>query len=225
MITLHGFGRVHPAVHGLTRDLRVQWALEELELPYEVRGVDHVAGETKEEAFGDLSPFHQIPVIEDDGMVLSESGAILVYLAEKAGRLADVRKRAEVLRWCFAALATVEPVIQVIVLDDFGKKKDPVSTERRAGLVKWAERVLGGVEEHLGEQAFMAGEELTVADILMVTVLRQARRAGLLAKFPRCEAYRRMCEARPAWERTVAAYEKRLGAEPGAVARAVEPTG
>jgi len=69
---------------------------------------------------------------------------------------------------------------------------------------------------------FPIREEFTVADILMVTVLRQARRAGVLAKFPRCEAYRQKCEARPAWGRTVAAYEKRLDAEPGAVARVVE---
>ena len=224
MITLHAFGRVNSMVHGLTRDLRVQWALEELGLPYQVRGVDHLGGETKADAFRHLSPFHQIPVIEDDGMVLSESGAILVYLAEKAGQLADPQKHADVVRWCFAALTTVEPVISMIALDDFGKKTDPVSRERRANQVKWAEQVLGVVEKRLGEHAFIAGEELTVADILMVTVLRQARRAGVLAKFPRCEAYRQKCEARPAWGRTVAAYEKRLGAEPGAVARVVEPT-
>jgi glutathione S-transferase len=224
MITLHAFGRVNSLVQGLTRDLRVQWALEELGLPYQVRGVDHPAGETKADAFRHLSPFHQIPVIEDDGMVLSESGAILVYLADKAGQLADRQKRAQVVRWCFAALSTVEPVIQMIVLDDFARKTDPVSRERRANLVKWAERVLGGVEEHLGQHPFTAGEEFTVADILMVTVLRPARRAGLLASFPRCEAYRQKCEARPAWLRTVAAYEQRLAAEPGAVSRVVEPT-
>lgn len=224
MITLHAFGRVNHFVHGLTRDLRVQWALEELGLPYRVSGVDHPAGETRADAFRDLSPFHQIPVIEDDGIVLSESGAILVYLAETAGQLADRRKRAEVLRWCFAALTTVEPPIAMIVLDDFGRKTDPVSREKRANLVKWAEQVLAGVERHLGEHPFIAAEDFTVADILMVTVLRQARRAGLIATFPRCEAYRQTCEARPAWGRTVAAYEQRLGAEPGAVARAVEPT-
>jgi glutathione S-transferase len=224
MITLHAFGRVNSLVHGLTRDLRVQWALEELGLPYQVRGVDHSAGETQTDAYRHLSPFHQIPVIEDDGMVLSESGAILVYLAEKAGQLADPQKHAQVVRWCFAALTTVEPIIAMIVLDDFGRKTDPVSREKRANQVKWAEQVLGVVEKHLGDHAFTAGEEFTVADILMVTVLRQARRAGLLAKFPRCEAYRQKCEARPAWGRTVAAYEKRLGAEPGAVARVVEPT-
>src|SRR3954468_17643039 len=124
MITLHAFGRVHSMVHGLTRDLRVQWALEELALPYQVRGVDHSAGETKADAFRHLSPFHQLPVIEDDGMVLSESGAIVVSLSENAGHLADPQKHAEVVRWCFVALTTVEPVISMIVLDDFAKKPD-----------------------------------------------------------------------------------------------------
>lgn len=223
MITLHAFGRVTPLVHGLTRDLRVQWALEELGLPYEIRGVDHLGGETKTDAFRELSPFLQLPLIEDRGIILSESGAILIYLAEKAGQLSDSPTHAEVVRWCFAALTTVEPPIAMIVLDDFAAKTDPVSVEKRANMVKWSERVLDGVEKRLGEHAFIAGPELTVADILMVTVLRQARRAGLLAKYPRCEAYREACEARAAWQRTVAAYEKRLGAEPGAVARAVEP--
>jgi glutathione S-transferase len=224
MITLHAFGRVHPLVHGLTRDLRVQWALEELGLPYEVRGVDHTGGETGRDEFLRISPFKQLPVIDDDGFVLAESGAILLYLAEKAGRLADPRTRATVTRWCFAALTTIEPVVATIVLTDFDKKTDDGARERRARLVKLTERGLGGLEAWLGEHTFVTGAELTVADILMTTVLRQARRAGLLAKYPRCEAYRRRCEARPAWARTVAAYEARLGAEPGAVDRAAEPT-
>jgi glutathione S-transferase len=223
MITLHAFGRVHPMVHGLTRDLRVQWALEELELPYHVRGLDHTGGEMNGDEFRRISPFKQLPVIEDDGFVLAESGAILVYLADKAGRLADPQQRAAVTRWCFAALTTVEPVIQTIVLADMENKTDDVSRERRASLAKVADRGLTGLETWLAERAFAAGAEFTVADILMTTVLRQARRAGLLANYPRCEAYRQTCEARPAWARTVAAYEARLGSEPGAVKRAAEP--
>ncbi len=109
MITLQAFGRVHPAVHGLTRDLRVEWALEELALPYRVHGVDHTGGETNRDEFRRISPFKQLPLIEDDGFVLTESGAILLYLAEKAGRLADPKTRATVTRWCFAALTTIEP--------------------------------------------------------------------------------------------------------------------
>jgi glutathione S-transferase len=211
-------------VHGLTRDLRVEWALEELGLPYQVHGVDHTAGETKADAFRSISPFLQLPVIEDDGLVLSESGAILLYLADKAGRLTDPKTRAEVVRWCFVALSTVEPVIQTIVLDDMQTKTvDDTARERRAGFVNWADRGLGGLETWLGDHAYVAGADFTVADILMTTVLRQARRAGLLAKYPRAEAFRQKCEARPAWARTVSAYEARLGSKPGAVARAAEP--
>jgi glutathione S-transferase len=223
MITLHAFGRVHPMVHGLTRDLRVQWALEELELPYQVHGLDHTGGEMSRDEFRQISPFKQLPVIEDDGFVLAESGAILVYLADKAGRLRDPQQRASVVRWCFAALTTVEPVIQTIVLGDMENKTDAVTKERRANLVKVTDRGLAGLETWLGEHAYASGAEFTVADILMTTVLRQARRAALLANYPRCEAYRQKCEARPAWARTVAAYEARLGAEPGAVKRAAEP--
>ena len=211
-------------VHGLTRDLRVEWALEELELPYRVHGLDHTGGEMSRDEFRHISPFKQLPVIEDDGFVLTESGAILLYLAEKSGRLADPQKRAAVVRWCFAALTTVEPVIQTIVLLDMENKSDDLTRERRANLVKIADSRLTGLATCLGEHAYVTGAEFTVADILMTTVLRQARRAGLLAKYPRCEAYRQECEARPAWVRTVAAYEARLGAAPGAVERAVEPT-
>ena len=224
MITLHAFGRVHPLVHGLTRDLRVEWALEELALPYRVHGVDHTGGETSGDEFRRISPFKQLPLIEDDGFVLAETGAILLYLAEKSGRLADPRTRATVTRWCFAALTTIEPPVAMIVLTDFERKTDDVSKERRAGLVKWADRALDGLETCLGEHAYVAGAEFTVADILMTTVLRQARRTGLLANLPRCESYRQTCEARPAWARTVATYEARLGAEAGAVTRAAEPT-
>jgi glutathione S-transferase len=223
MITLHAFGRVHSMVHGLTRDLRVQWALEELEVPYHVRGLDHTGGEMNGDEFHRISPFKQLPVIEDDGFVLAESGAILLYLAEKSGQLADPQKRATVVRWCFAALTTIEPVIATIVLVDMENKTDDVSKERRANLAKVVDRVLTGFETWLGEHAYAAGAEFTVADILMTTVLRQARRAGLLATYPRCEAYRQACEARPSWGRAVAAYEARLGAEPGAVQRAAAP--
>ena len=162
-------------------------------------------------------------MIEDDGFVLAESGAIVMYLAEKSGRLVDPQQRATVMRWCFAALTTVEPVVQMIVLMDLEKQTDDATKGRRANLAKLADRPLTALETWLGEHAYLTGAELTVADILMTTVLRLARRAGLLAKYPRCEAYRLKCEARPAWARTVAAYEARLGTEPGAVERAAEP--
>jgi glutathione S-transferase len=221
VITLYAFGRVHPLVHGLTRDLRAQWALEEVELPYHVRGLDHTGGELSQPEFHQLNPFEQLPVLDDDGFVLTESGAILGYLAEKAGRLmpTDARGKATVSRWCFAALTSVEPAIQAIALQDLQKQRDG-----RDDLVKTAERMLTAFEEWLDTHPYAAGAEFTVADILMTTVLRLARHVHLLDHHPRCEAYRQRCEARPAWQRTVKLYEARLGSEPGAVARAAEPS-
>lgn len=106
MITLYGFGRIFPEGRGETKDLWVQWALEETGLPYRVRALDHTAGDLDGEAYSRINPFHRAPVIDDDGFVLTESAAIVLYLAEKAGMLipADVEGRTRVVQWCFAAV-------------------------------------------------------------------------------------------------------------------------
>jgi glutathione S-transferase len=64
MITLYGFGRIFPEGRGHTKDLWVQWALEELGLPYRVHALDHTGGELDSETFSRISPFHQAPLIE-----------------------------------------------------------------------------------------------------------------------------------------------------------------
>ena len=87
MLKLYGFSKVNAMARGHTRDLRVLWALEEMQLPFELVGLDHPARELSTEAYRRLSPFEQIPSIDDDGVVLSESAAILLYLAKKSGRL------------------------------------------------------------------------------------------------------------------------------------------
>lgn len=88
MITLYGFKTIFPEGIGETKDLRAQWVLEESGLPYRVHGIDHVAGEHEGPAFSKLSPFHQVPVIEDDGFVVAESAAIAI--ATDAFGAADV---------------------------------------------------------------------------------------------------------------------------------------
>ncbi|MFP2956400.1 glutathione S-transferase family protein [Myxococcus sp. 1LA] len=217
MLTLYGFGRVNSKVVGVTRELRILWMLEELGMPYRVHGVDHPAGELQSEAFRRLNPFSQVPVLDDDGFVLTESGAILLYLAEKAGRLlpVDVQGRAQVTRWCFAALNSVEPPLFQILMVDLLGAADPTGAQRRPGLVKYAERVLSALEDWLGDRPYLTGEAFTVADILMATVLREGRNAGVFDGFPRVSAYRERCEERPAWRRTLEAYEQRLGAPVG----------
>lgn len=211
VITFYGFGRVHRAVIGETRDLRVAWALEETGLPYRVHGLDHTGGELDGEAYSRLSYFHQAPVIDDDGFVVAESAAILLYLAEKSGKLIprDFQGRTRVVQWCFAALATIEtPLAEILMIDKFGRGK---AEPRRVDLVKWAGRVLGGAEQRLDGRPWIACDDFTVADILLACVLREIRTTDLLDSYPRLKAYYHRALARPAWQRALAAYAERLG--------------
>lgn len=211
MITLYGFGRIFPEGRGETKDLRAQWALEEIGLPYRVHALDHTAGELDGEAFSRISPFHQAPVIDDDGFIVAESAAVVLYVAEKAGKLipSDMQGRTRVVQWCFAATSTVEPTLTFLdVIGIF----DPSAHKLDAEVRKLAARWLGGVERRLeGSRRWIASDEFTAADIMMSGVLRTIRKADLMEPFPRIKAYYERCFARPAWERTLALYAERMG--------------
>jgi glutathione S-transferase len=210
MITLYGFGRVFRPVIGETRDLRVEWALEEIGLPYRVHGLDHTGGEHDGPAYSKISPFHLVPVIDDDGFIIAESGAILVYLAEKAGKLIppDFEGRMRVVQWCFAALNTVErPLLEIQLIDKFGGEN---SENRRAEMVKQAGRWLEGLERRLDGREWIACADFTVADILLATVLREIRKTDLMDPYPQLKAYYARALARPAWQRTLNSYSERL---------------
>ena len=211
MLTLYGIGDIFEGGHGETKDLRVQWALEEVGLDYRFHALDQTAGELDREPFARLSPFHQIPVIDDDGFVVAESGAILLYIAEKAGRLipSDVQGRATVMQWCFAAVSTVAPTLQCIdLVEIFDEKK--TATHVLAETRKLAARWLGHIERRLEHHEWIACDEFTVADIAMASVLRTIRKSDLMDPFPRIKSYYERCHARPAWQRTLAQAAERL---------------
>jgi glutathione S-transferase len=212
MITLYGFGRIFPEGIGETKDLRAQWALEETELQYRVHALDHTAGELDGEAYSRISPFHQVPVIDDDGFVVAESAAVVLYLAEKAGKLIpdDVQGRTRVVQWCFAAVSTVAPTLMDIdLLEMFDK--DKAAHKLHAAVHKIADRWLGDVERRLEGREWIACAEFTVADIMMACVLRDIRKTDRMTRFPKIKAYYERCLARPAWQRTLGLYAERLG--------------
>lgn len=215
MITLYGFGRVHDKVIGETRDLRVRWALEEIGLPYRVHGVDHTGGEHMDEAYGEKSYFNQIPTIDDDGFILSESAAILLYLAEKSGKLIpqDFEGRTRVTQWCFVALTTVElPLAEIQMIHGFfGAEKN---RERLEFLNQWADRVLSGLEKRLKDREWIACADFTVADILLTCVLREIRKTDLLRSYPRVTKYYNRALARPAWKSALTSYAQSFGKNP-----------
>src|SRR5829696_4651761 len=210
MITLYGFGTIFPEGHGETKDLRAQWALEETGLPYRVHALDHTGGELDGEAYSRISPFHQAPVIDDDGFIVAESAAVVLYVAEKAGKLipGDVPGRTRVVQWCFAAVGTVEPTLtcmDLIEIFDSGNHKLKAEVRKLAG--RW----LGDVERRLEDREWIACADFTVADIMMAGVLRNIRKTDLMEPFPRIKAYYQRCQARPAWQRTLGLYAERLG--------------
>lgn len=214
MITLYGFGDVTPEVQGLTRDLRALWALEETGLDYRVHPLDDMQGELKRDDYMAVNPFGMIPTIVDDGFTLFESGAIVFYIADKAGKLLpeDAEKRAMALQWGFAALTTLEPPITTLAANDFFFADEPLAKAQRPGLVKAAQGRLKVIEKELVGQDYIMGDEFAAPDILLVTVLREIQHTDLLDAFPNTSAYKARCEARPAWKKVIAAYEQRLAA-------------
>lgn len=213
MLKVYGFSRVNSVARGNTRDLRVLWALEEMQLPFELVGMDHPAHDLNTDAYRKLSPFEQIPAIDDDGIVLSESAAILVYLAKKTGKLIpiDLAGEAEVVRWCFAAMNSVELPMLNIQLLDFGIGGAGAKAVREF-MLQWANRHLANLERWLEGREFVATDMFTVADILMSHVLSEVQDDDLFEPYPRVLAYRERCKSRPAWRRTIDSYCARVEA-------------
>ena len=210
MLNVYGFSRVNKFAHGNTRDLRVLWALEEMGLPYEIIGLDHPKHDLDSESFRAKNPFGQLPIIEDDGVVVTESGAILLYLARKSGKLipSDLAGEAQVMRWSVASLNSIEvPVLTAWFVDLSGGK----GTKPSDALKGWAKMRLEQLDGWLKDRIFVATDDFTVADILMTHVLCAASTdQTMLAPHRHVSAYMERNLARPAWTRTLDAYEKRV---------------
>ena len=211
MLEVYGFGRVNKFAHGNTRDLRVLWALEEIGLPYEIVAMDHPSHDLDTPEFRGKNPFGQLPVIVDDGVVVTESGAIVLYLARKSGKLMprDLAGEAQVLRWSVAALNSIElPILSAWFVDISGGK----GTKPSDALKGWAKMRLEQLDGWLANREFIAVDEFTVADILMTHVISGGTDQNLVKPHANVLAYQKRCTDRPAWKRTIDAYRDRVEA-------------
>src|SRR5947207_9643347 len=111
MITISAFRWVPDFAQGLVRDLRARWALEEAGLPYCTRLLEQ--GDQDKPDYRALQPFGQVPILEEDGRVLFESGAIVLYIGERSEALLprDAAARQRATQWLIAALNSVEPYV------------------------------------------------------------------------------------------------------------------
>ncbi|WP_374074194.1 glutathione S-transferase family protein [Bdellovibrio bacteriovorus] len=207
------FKSLPPFLWGYTRDIRAMWAMEECGISYETIGLDCGPNGLQDETwFEPISPFKQVPAIEDNGYLLTESGAILLYLAEKSGKLIprDLQERAQVYRWLITSLNNIEPFALPILFADLQGSASPHG-KLRSWNVDILARFLGPIDQMLKTQEFITGSEFTVADIVFTCVLREIRKTEILSKYPNVENYRHRCEERPAFVKVLNEYEDRLG--------------
>lgn len=208
------FKSLPPFLWGYTRDIRVMWALEECGIAYELLGLDCGPNGLQDETwFEAISPFKQVPVIDDNGYILTESGAILLYVAEKSEQLIprDLQGRAQVYRWLITSLNNIEPFALPILFADLQGDSNPHLKALRPWHVEILDRFLPTLDKMLKSQPFVTGAEFTVADIALTCVLRELRKTEILGNYPNVENYRRHCEERPAFVKVLNAYEDRLG--------------
>ena len=213
MINCYAFSWVPPFAEGLVRDLRVRWALEEAGLPYRTTLVGERKGDTSRADYRAIQPFGQIPAIQDGDLTLFESGAIVLYVAERSTKLLpkDPADRARVLQWSFAALNTIElPVMHLAGIDLF-YPNERWAKERRPGAVEFVQQRLAELAPSLDGREYLIGQ-FSAADILMASVLKILRHTKLLEEQPVLMAYRERCEARPAFQRALGAQLKDLAA-------------
>lgn len=204
MITITAFKWVPPFAQGLVRDLRVRWALEEAGLVYKERLIGF---EDQDSAgYRAMQPFGQVPVYEENGLILFESGAIVRHIAEQSAVLmpADVNSRARVTMWLFAALNSVEPSIMNLAMIDLFHAKERWARLQRPVAVERVKTRLAELSNWLDGRNYLEGN-FTAADLLMTTVLRILRHTDMLAEYPFLEAYQLRCEQRPAFHKALAA--------------------
>jgi len=196
--------------HGLVRDLRVRWALEEIGWPYRTEIFDAMTPRPDE--YRQWQPFGQVPAFADGDLQVFESGAILLYLGEKDERLLprEPALRWRAISWAIAALNSVDPAIMPLLFTNVIHADKPWADEARPVFVGFVEQRLTRVAEALGQNEWLAGP-FSIADILMVTVLRQLDRPGLLAGFPTISAHKARAEARAPFQRALADQLAALG--------------
>lgn len=202
--TITAFERSPDGGKGLARDTRVRWALEEVGQPYEVRGVSFAA--LKEPTHLKLNPFGSIPTYEEGELVLFESGAIVLHIAENNAGLLPKEKnaRARAIAWMFAALNSVEPWIIELAHARLLESDKPWAQDRMPLVFDRIRGRLDKLSARLGNAEWLEGE-FSAGDLMMVSVLLRLRPSGILNEYQNLAAYVARGEERPAYQRAFAA--------------------
>lgn len=211
--TITAFEQSPDGGQGLARDMPVRWAFEEVGQPYDVRLVSFSA--IKEGIHRKLQPFGQIPTYEKGDLVLFESGAIVLHIAEgHTGLLPnEANARARAITWMFAALSTVEPVIVQREVSMYSESGQVWHEERLRIVENRIRNHLKILSARLGDNEWLDGT-FSAGDLLMIQVLRRLGGSDILEGYSNLVAYVSRGEARPAFRR---AFEDQLSVSTGGV--------
>ena len=203
-IAISAFRWVPDFAAGVVRDLRVRWALEEAGLDYRERLLDAMTERPAD--YFEEQPFGQVPVYSSNDVRLFESGAIVLHIGQTVEALlpADPPARARSITWVIAALNSVEPPISELATIDIFNADAEWAKARRPDAEENVRRRLQRLSEWLGPRDHLE-DRFTAGDLMMTTVLRNLRHTALVAAFPNLAAYQARCEARPAFQRALAA--------------------
>ena len=203
MITISAFKWVPDFAQGQVRDLRARWALEEAGLPYRTRLLDQ--GDQDKADYRALQPFGQVPILEEDGFVLFESGAIVLYVSERSATLLpkDPGVRARATQWLIAALNSIEPFVLNVALIDLFYADQEWAKLRRPGAAQLVQKRFAALSKALGDKPYLDGDRFTAGDLMMATVLRILNPAEFVGSDKRLAAYVARCTARPSFKRAL----------------------
>jgi glutathione S-transferase len=197
---LYGFGP--------TRSLRALWGLKELDVEFDFEVVNLVAGENQRPEFLRLNPAGKLPVLVDGDLVITESAAIVLYLAEKypQGKLlpADLKVRGEVYRWVMFAMTELEQPLWRITRHTFVLPQDKRLPQEAALAREDFTRMATVFEHYMEGRAFIVGDAITAADCVTAYLMDWANEQRLLEGKPNLQAYLKRMYDRPAAPQRIA---------------------
>ena len=204
--TITTFNWVPEFARGFVRDIRARWAFEETGQAYTVDLIDGPYAKSPQHRR--FQPFGQVPTYSDGDVEIFESGAIALRIAEQGTGLLpeDPAARIRAIQWLISALNSVEPwVMQVAVVEVFEADK-PWSAARKPKVIEDLHGRLADLAAALGDRSWLDGDQFTVGDLMMVSVLGGLRNTDILAAYPNLAAYVARGEDRPAHRKAMAAH-------------------
>ncbi len=191
--------------HPYSRATRVRWMLEELGEPYEL--IQHDFEADDDSRLREVHPLGKLPAIEDGSLKLFESGAILMYLADKQpskglAPAPGTPERAQYYQWIFYAMTEVEPHLVEFYEQTERRPEAERSAEAVEAARKGFQETAGVLDRHVADKEFLVGGRFSAADVILASMLSWAKQLGVLEGLPNLLRYGKNLGARPANKRS-----------------------